>query len=131
MILGIAQTFPQFQAPGKRELWILQKERAEMSGSKYRHYGINRVQDALTELGKRGHYGVRRVTGGRQPGGKADWAYARSFSNVPWQHLKDLEALTHEQVRRHFAAAKRAWASRGGAAMASVISLDERRLRSA
>jgi hypothetical protein len=124
LILGIALTFPQFQAPGKQELWVLQKERAENSASRYGHFGLNRVQGALNELQERGFYGWRRTSGGRKPGGKADWAYVRSFGNEPWKHMAALKTLTKEEIFSHWRAFCHAWASRGEPG-ATVISIAE------
>lgn len=127
LMLGIALTFPRFQAPGKRELWLLQKERAENSASRFGHFGINRVQSALNELQGRGFYGWRRTSTGRKKGGKADWAYVRSFGNEPWRHLAGLKELTTEEMFAHWRAFCEAWANRGQP-VAPVISLNERRL---
>lgn len=127
LVLGIALTFPQFEAPGKQELWLLQKERAENSVSRYGHFGLNRVQGALNELQARGFYGWRRTSSGRKPGGKADWAYVRSFGNEPWKHLTALKTLTKDEMFAHWNAFCRAWAQRGQPT-ATVISLDEHRL---
>lgn len=130
LILGIGLTFPQFQAPGKPELYQLQKERAENSASRFGHFGLNRVQAALGELQERGFYGWRRTSSGRRPGGKADWAYVRSFGNEPWKHLIALKALTKEEMFMHWRAFRDAWVSRGEP-VADVISLDEHRRKSA
>jgi hypothetical protein len=135
VILGIALTYPQFLVPGKRELWQLQVERAQRSGSKYRHFGINRVQDALNELQEKGFYGWRRVTAGRQPGGRADWAYVRSYGNEPWKHLAALEELSADQIRDYHQATKAAWLERSQPAArpgpTNVVSLDSHRLNRA
>lgn len=122
LVLGMALTFPQFQAPGKKELWLLQKERAENSPSRYGHYGVNRIQDALNELQDRGFYGWRRTSNG-----KGRWAYARSFGNEPRKHLVALKALTKDEIFLHWRAFSAAWANRGQPT-ATVISLDEHRL---
>jgi hypothetical protein len=131
LILGIALTFPRFQAPGKKELWQLQKERAESSASRYGHFGMNRVQAALNELQERGFYGLRRSSTGRRPGSKtADWAYVRSFGNEPWKHLAGLKALTKEEIFMHWRAFRDAWANRQ-APVAEVIDLHEHRRKTA
>jgi hypothetical protein len=133
VIRRIALIFPQFQAPGKDELYQLQRDMQELSGSKYRAFGINRVQAALNELRDRGFYGWRKTTTGRPAKGtRPEWAYVRSYSNEPWGHLEALKALNAEQIRMNYRAAAEIWGRYldSGALPApfNVVSLAEHRL---
>lgn len=134
IIRRIALIFPRFQAPGKDELYLLNKEMQARSGSKYGALGPGRVQAALNELRVRGFYGWRKTTAGRPPNGtKPAWAYVSSFSRDPWDHLADLKALTAKEMVAHYRARKAIWERYLNTGILldaedNVVSLDERRL---
>lgn len=141
-VLGIAITFPQFEAPGRDEMHEIMVCQKELGGWQYRVYGKNRLQDAYSELKKRGLFGLRRASRGRTKGGGGDVACVFSFGNEPWKHLEALEALPTDKIyyhhRRRVAARARRNIEfdneiqrRSGAGDAEVVVLDDHRLERA
>lgn len=104
-------SFPKFGAPGQEVLKLVMAERARKSGSKHRPPGRDKIQNALTELRKKGYYAVRKETLGRRVGNKKPpWATVLSFANEPWKHVEELESLTADEVWWHFRRMKAATA---------------------
>jgi|SRR5215207_1794678 len=96
-------SFPKFGAPGRDALKFVVAERFRKSGSKSRPYGRDKIGSALKELEETGYYAVRQETAGRKAGNKSPlWATIRSYSNKPWEHVKELNALPIDEVWWHF-----------------------------
>lgn len=136
VILALALSFPQFEAPGLEQMIEYHRDMVRSSGSPYRPYGKIRIQTAMAELKKRGFYGLRRASLGRatqsaRNDGPQPMAFARSYGNEPGRHLVALEALTGDQIRRHDLAVKVAWTRYRESGIwpgrGMVVSLDERR----
>lgn len=134
IIRRLGLIFPRFQAPGKDEIYALNREMQARSGSRYRAFGPNRVQAAFNELRDRGFWGWRKTTTGRPAKGtKPEWAYVSSFSRDPWDHLTDLKALTAKEMVAHYRARKAIWERYMNTGVLldaedNVIDLDEHRL---
>lgn len=133
-VRGIALSFPQFQAPGLKELLRLHRDAVTNSGSGYRPFGEVKIKAAIAELKRRGFYGIRRASLGRGGAGTSDgrprMAFARSYGNEPYGHLEALEALTDDEIRYHDSAFRRGWVRylETGHFRDNVVSLDKHRL---
>jgi hypothetical protein len=136
VILALALSFPTFQAPGIDGMLDFHRDMVAASKSPYRAFGKVRVKAAVAELKRLGFYGIRRASLGRSARGSSDaaprLAFARSYGNEPFKHLKNLAGLTDDQVRAHDMAVRSACARyrRTGIwpGWGKVVSLDEHRL---
>lgn len=83
------------RVPARAQLYEDQKAQAQALGQKY--LSDKRIKAALCELKERGFYGVRKVSDG--PG---CWVNLRSFSNLPYKHVEQLNAIPREEILRQY-----------------------------
>lgn len=114
----------------------LHRDQIARSKSAYRPFGRVRIKKAISELGAKGYYGIRRASLGRRGAGddnRIRLAFARSYANEPHKHLQLLEALTDDQIRDYDQATRAAWARYRATGHfllreGNVVSLADRRL---
>jgi hypothetical protein len=94
-VLMLALAYGKRQVPARNRFYEDQKQQAIELG--HRYLSDKRIKVALKELKDRGFYGVRKVSAG--PG---CWVTLRSFCNLPFKHVEELEARPRDEIIREY-----------------------------
>lgn len=95
LVLSLALTYRSGSVPSARGLYEAQRDQAQALGQRY--MGEVRIKKALQELSRRGFYGIRR-----ESAGKNMIVTLRSYSNLPWGHLEELAAVPKADILKKY-----------------------------